>query len=181
MYAQHPQIFVGGWWPAFPPGTGGSPYIVSGEASSRMTQLVAMEGGCFGLVCCQVVSEAGAEKMKMTGFPWFVFPGGGFTTIYGPDGSALTSPIDPGEEKVAYATISLDKINEVKLVADTMGNYSRFDLLRTVVHGKNWAPASYGLEELQAFEDTKQNEIKNADNSCTYQPSIKAEAGSVKV
>ncbi|KAK1226650.1 hypothetical protein PQX77_010362 [Marasmius sp. AFHP31] len=181
MYAQHPQIFVGGWWPAFPPGTGGSPYIVSGEASSRMTQSVAMEGGCFGLVCCQVVSEAGAEKMKMTGFPWFVFPGGGFTTIYGPDGSALTPPIDPGEEKVAYATISLDKINEVKLVADTMGNYSRFDLLRTVVHGKNWAPASYGLEELQAFENTKQNEIKNADNSCTYQPSIKAEAGSVKV
>ncbi|KAJ8092884.1 hypothetical protein PM082_023517 [Marasmius tenuissimus] len=181
MYAQHPQIFVGGWWPAFPPGTGGSPYIVSGEASSRMTQSVAMEGGCFGLVCCQVVSEAGAEKMKMTGFPWFVFPGGGFTTIYGPDGSALTPPIDPGEEKVAYATISLDKINEVKLVADTMGNYSRFDLLRTVVHGKNWAPASYGLEELQAFEDTKQNEIKNADNSCTYQPPIKAEAGSVKV
>ncbi|KAF9527602.1 carbon-nitrogen hydrolase [Crepidotus variabilis] len=122
FYSQHPQIFVGGWWPAFPAGTGGSPYIVSGEASSRMTQSVAMEGGCFGLVCCQVVSEAGAEKMKMTGFPWFKFPGGGFSTIYGPDGSALTSPIDPGEEKIVYATISLDKINEVKLVADTMGN-----------------------------------------------------------
>ncbi|KAL0570058.1 hypothetical protein V5O48_011900 [Marasmius crinis-equi] len=175
FYSQHPQIFVGGWWPAFPPGTGGSPYIVSGEASSRMTQSVSMEGGCFGLVCCQVVSEAGAEKMKMTGFPWFKFPGGGFTTIYGPDGSALTAPIDDGEEKVVYATISLDKINEVKLVADTMGNYSRFDLLRTVVHGKNWAPAAYGLEELQSFEDAKQNEVKNAANSATYQSQVKTE------
>lgn len=46
-----------------------------------MTQLVAMEGGCFGLVCCHVVSEEGAKKMKMTGFPWFKFPGGGFTTV----------------------------------------------------------------------------------------------------
>lgn len=46
-----------------------------------MTQLVAMEGGCFGLVCCQVVSVAGAEKMKLTGFPWFEFPGGGFSTV----------------------------------------------------------------------------------------------------
>ncbi|KAL0951367.1 hypothetical protein HGRIS_008068 [Hohenbuehelia grisea] len=122
FYAQHPQIFVGGWWPAFPPFTGGSPYIVSGEASSRMTQLVAMEGGCFALVGCQVVSEAGAKKMKMTGFPWFKFPGGGFSTIYGPDGSHLTEPVDPGVEAILYAEISLDKIAEVKIVADMMGN-----------------------------------------------------------
>jgi len=40
-----------------------------------------MEGGCFGLVCCHVVSEEGAEKMKMKGFPWFEFPGGGFSCV----------------------------------------------------------------------------------------------------
>lgn len=72
---------MGGWWPAFLPYQGGAPYIVSGEASSRMSQLVAMEGGCFGIVGCQVVSEAGAAKMKMTGFPWFKFPGGGFSCV----------------------------------------------------------------------------------------------------
>ncbi|KAF9260827.1 carbon-nitrogen hydrolase [Marasmius fiardii PR-910] len=168
FYSQHPQIFVGGWWPAFPAGQGGSPYIVSGEASSRMTQLVAMEGGCFGLVCCQVVTEAGADKMRMTGFPWFKFPGGGFSTIYGPDGSALAPPVDPGVETVVYATISLDKINEVKLVADTMGNYSRFDLLHTVVRGKNWSPAVYGLPEEQDVETEKQEDIKNGVNSAQY-------------
>jgi hypothetical protein len=43
--------------------------------------MVSMEGGCFGLACCHVVSEAGAEKMKILGFPWFTFPGGGFTTV----------------------------------------------------------------------------------------------------
>ncbi len=104
-----------------------------------MSQLVAMEGGCFGIVGCQVVSEAGAAKMKMTGFPWFKFPGGGFSCvrlhcqsswgsstnqlqIYGPDGSTLTEPVDPGVEAILYAEISLDKIAEVKIVADTMGN-----------------------------------------------------------
>ncbi|ESK97956.1 cyanide hydratase [Moniliophthora roreri MCA 2997] len=172
FYSQLPQIFVGGWWPAFPAGQGGSPYIVSGEASSRMTQLVAMEGGCFGLVCCQVVSEAGAEKMKMTGFPWFKFPGGGFSTVYGPDGSALAPPVDPGEEAIVYATISLDKINEVKLVADTMGNYSRFDLFHTVVHGKNWAPATYDSAEEEALASAKQNEIPNAANSANFRPAV---------
>ena len=42
--------------------------------------------------------------------------------IYGPDGSQLAEPIDPGVKAIVYADISLDKINEVKLVADIMGN-----------------------------------------------------------
>ncbi|KAJ7225645.1 carbon-nitrogen hydrolase [Mycena pura] len=124
FYSQHPQIFVGAWWPAFPPGTGGSPYIVSGEASSRMTQMVAMEGGCFGLACCHV--------------------------IYGPDGSTLAKAADPGVEEIVYAEISLSKIDEVKLVADIMGNYSRMDLLHTVAHGKNWDPIEYKDDEADA-------------------------------
>jgi len=160
FYSQHPQIFVGAWWPAFAPGTGGSPYIVSGEASSRMTQMVAMEGGCFGLACCHVVSEAGAEKMKIAGFPWFTFPGGGFSTIYGPDGSTLARAEDPGVEQIVYADISLSKIDEVKTVADITGNYSRLDLFHTVVHGKNWDPITYSDDEAQAAHE-RAGEIDN--------------------
>ncbi|KAJ7583042.1 carbon-nitrogen hydrolase [Mycena floridula] len=96
------SILIGSWLLAFPPLTGGSPYIVSAESCSRMTQMVSMEGGCFGLACSQI-------KMKLTGFPWFVFPGGGFATIYGPDGAQLTKSVDPGVETVVYADISLDK------------------------------------------------------------------------
>ncbi|KAK0484338.1 nitrilase [Armillaria luteobubalina] len=141
FYSQHPQIFVGGWWPAFVPHAGGSPYIVSGEASSRMSQLVSMEGGIFGIVCCQVVSEVGAEKMKVLGYPWFTFPGGGFSVV------------------IVYADISLDKINEVKLVADIMGNYSRFDLFHTEVHGKNWLPITHSDKE----EEEKESKEQRAD------------------
>lgn len=166
FYSQHPQIFVGGWWPAFVPHAGGSPYIVSGEASSRMSQLVSMEGGIFGIVCCQVVSEVGAEKMKVLGYPWFTFPGGGFSVIYGPDGSALTELVDPGKEVIVYADISLDKINEVKLVADIMGNYSRFDLFHTEVHGKNWLPITHSDEEEEEKESKEQRaDIDNEGNS----------------
>ncbi|KAJ7487461.1 nitrilase [Mycena galericulata] len=145
FYSQHPQIFVGAWWPAFAPGTGGSPYIVSGEASSRMTQMVAMEGGCFGLACCHVVSEEGAEKMKLTG--------GGFSTIYGPDGSTLAKAADPGTEQIVYADISLSKIDEVKTVADITGNYSRNDLFHTVAHGKNWDSIEYAGDEAEAARE----------------------------
>ncbi|KAF7310801.1 Cyanide hydratase [Mycena chlorophos] len=169
FYSQHPQIFVGAWWPAFAPGTGGSPFIVSGEASSRMTQMVSMEGGCFGLACCHVVSEAGAAKMKILGFPWFEFPGGGFAAvrvsdgfrsrlnvaqIYGPDGSTLSKAAEPGTEEIVYAEISLSQIDEVKIVADITGNYSRFDLFKTVAHGKNWNAVEYVDEdEAKAAEE----------------------------
>ncbi|KAF9260163.1 carbon-nitrogen hydrolase, partial [Marasmius fiardii PR-910] len=122
FYSQHPQIFVGAWPPFFPASHGGSSFASSAEGASRMTQFVAMEGGCFGLACSPVVSEAGAAKMKIAGFPWFKFPDGGFTTIYGRDGSALTPPVDPAEETIVYATISLDKIDEAKLVAGIVGN-----------------------------------------------------------
>ncbi|KAG9124593.1 hypothetical protein FRC07_011012 [Ceratobasidium sp. 392] len=164
FYSQHPQIFVGGWWPAFAPHEGNSPYIVSGEASSRMTQMVAMEGSAFGIVGCQIVSKEGAEKMKLTGFPWFKFPGGGFSTIYGPDGSQLVEPVDPGVEAILYADISLDKIDEVKLVADNQGNYSRHDLFHLAVHNKgshNWHASSYENPEEQATADSIHGEINN--------------------
>ncbi|KAG8705388.1 hypothetical protein FRC09_002985 [Ceratobasidium sp. 395] len=152
--SQHPQIFVGGWWPAFAPHEGNSPYIVSGEASSRMTQMVAMEGSAFGIVGCQV----------LTGFPWFKFPGGGFSTIYGPDGSQLVEPVDPGVEAILYADISLDKIDEVKLVADNQGNYSRHDLFHLAVHNKgssNWYASSYENPEDRAVVNNIRGEINN--------------------
>ncbi|KAJ7887497.1 putative nitrilase [Mycena olivaceomarginata] len=161
FYSQHPQIFVGGWLPAFPPGTGGSPYIMSGEACSRMTQMVSMEGGCFGLACCHVVSEAGAEKMKLTGFPWFTFPGGGFSIIYGPDGSTLARAGDAGVEQIVYADISLSKIDEVKTVADIMGNYSRHDLLHTVAHGENWDAVVYNDHKEAEAARERDGEIHN--------------------
>ncbi|ELU37431.1 nitrilase, putative [Rhizoctonia solani AG-1 IA] len=150
FYSQHPQIFVGGWWPAFAPHEGGSPYIVSGEASSRMTQMVAMEGSAFGIVGCQVVSKEGAEKMKLTGFPWFKFPGGGFSTastIYGPDGSQLVEPVDPGVETILYADISLDKIDEVKLVADNQ------QAAVNTIHGEVNNLVSLGLKAVDGDDE----------------------------
>ncbi|KAG7446656.1 uncharacterized protein BT62DRAFT_932102 [Guyanagaster necrorhizus] len=146
MYTQYPQLFVASWPAAFPPYTGGSPYSFSCEACSRMSQFVAIEGGCFGIVASTVISEKGAERMELTGFPWFKFPGGGFSVIYGPDGSSLTEPVDPDAETIIYADISLDKIAEAKIVTDIMGNYSRFDLLSTTVHSRKQVPVTYVAE-----------------------------------
>jgi hypothetical protein len=80
--------------------------------------------------------------------------------IYGPDGSTLARAADAGVEQIVYADISLSKIDEVKTVADIMGNYSRMDLLHTVAHGKNWDAVSYGENEAGAARE-RAGEIDN--------------------
>ncbi|CAE6341100.1 unnamed protein product [Rhizoctonia solani] len=122
MYTQHPQIFVGAWPPAWGSAPGGNMYINSAEAWQRMSQGVSMEGSMYGLVATQVVSKEGAEKMKIDKFPWYSFPGGGFSAIFGPDGASLAEPIDPGKEGILYANISLDRIDDVKLIADNQAS-----------------------------------------------------------
>ncbi|KAJ8454088.1 hypothetical protein ONZ45_g19441 [Pleurotus djamor] len=97
----------------------------------------------------------------MSGYPWFKFPGGGFSCVYGPDGSTLTKPVDPGEEAILYADISLSKIAEVKIVADTMGNYSRNDLLHVVAHGKNHDKVKYEDPEEAEAAKAHAREVDN--------------------
>ncbi|TFY77606.1 hypothetical protein EWM64_g6408 [Hericium alpestre] len=122
FYSQNPQLFVGGWPPAFPAEMDGVPWSVSNEGFSSVSRNIAVEGGCFAIVATQVVSKHGAEIMKISHWPWFEFPGGGFATIYGPDGSQLTPLTDPAAEAIVIAEISLDAIVLNKFVGDIMGN-----------------------------------------------------------
>ncbi|KAJ8522125.1 hypothetical protein ONZ45_g1259 [Pleurotus djamor] len=160
MYAQHPQMFVGSWPPAFKPNQGGAPYSISGEGCSRMSQVVAIEGGCYGIISTQVVSQAGAEKLKIAGFPWVTVPGGGFACIFAPDGTQITKPTDPAEETIVYADISLDVISEVKLIGDIVGNYSRPDLFHIVARGENLNHVTYDGQD----EDEAERHRRNTDN-----------------
>lgn len=56
-------------------------------------------------------------------------PGGGFSMIYGPDGAELAKPLDPGEEGILYADIDVSSRALAKHNLDTVGHYSRPDLL----------------------------------------------------
>ncbi|KAJ8081146.1 hypothetical protein PM082_017989 [Marasmius tenuissimus] len=55
--------------------------------------------------------------------------GGGLAAIYGPDGRDLVQTLSPMEEGILYADINLDDLLMAKLVVDSVGHYSRPDLL----------------------------------------------------
>ena len=88
-----------------------------------------MEGACFVLVCSQVLTEESKAKTRLEGFDYARCPGGGFSSIYGPDGTELTKPLDPGVEGIVYADVDLAYRAMAQQNLDLVGHYSRPDLL----------------------------------------------------
>jgi aliphatic nitrilase len=60
--------------------------------------------------------------------------GGGFTRIYGPDGSPLAEPIPEDQEGILYADLDLGMIPLAKAAADPSGHYSRPDVTRLMLN-----------------------------------------------
>jgi nitrilase len=115
-------------------------YHETGEASSRASQFMAIEGQTFVLVASQVLTEENLEKNNLVGnhvtktvsfrpSPCSVQlicaqPGGGFSNIFGPESKALWEPVDPGWEGVPKADNNLRDIDYAKTFIDVTGHYS---------------------------------------------------------
>ncbi|GES63185.1 cyanide hydratase [Aspergillus terreus] len=104
-------------------------YHITGEMSARLSQVMALEGATFVLVCTQILTEKSREKCQLSDFVYAKTPGGGFSRIFGPDGAELVKPLPPGEEGILYADIDLHKKALAKHNLDVVGHYSRPDLL----------------------------------------------------
>ncbi|KAJ4191120.1 hypothetical protein NW767_011155 [Fusarium falciforme] len=99
-----------------------------------------MEGACFVLVCSQVLTEAGETSIRLENFDYAQCPGGGFSMIYGPDGSELCKPLEPGQEGILDADVDLKMRAMMQQNLDLLGHYSRPDLLSLRVQTKPALP-----------------------------------------
>lgn len=88
-----------------------------------------MESGTFVLHCTQVIGEKGIKAMKTGGQAIMSAPGGGHTTIFGPDGRVMTEPIPEDKEGIIYADLDMDELVRTKMFVDSTGHYSRPDVL----------------------------------------------------
>ncbi|KAE8152513.1 carbon-nitrogen hydrolase [Aspergillus avenaceus] len=137
-YSQDVDIHVASWphmWKV--PSWG---YHNSDEASSRFSQVLAMEGACYVMVCTQIVTEEGKARSNIPDFEWMKLPGGGFAVIYGPDGNPLTESLGAGKEGIIYSDIDLRNRTKAKQSLDVVGHYSRPDLLSLQVTAEAASP-----------------------------------------
>jgi nitrilase len=138
MYAQHEEVHVAAW-----PSLSiyrDIAYALGPEVNNAASLIYAVEGGCFVLAPCAVISQEmfdllcdTPEKAHLLN-PRTNRPGGGFTVIYGPDGRALCEPLAEDQEGILYAQLDPALITLAKATADPAGHYARADAVRLVIN-----------------------------------------------
>jgi nitrilase len=138
MYAQDEQVHVAAW-PSF---SMYEPFAhaLSAETNNAASKIYAVEGSCFVLAPCAVITQAMVDELVDSDDKRaYVHAGGGHAVIYGPDGSPLVAKLPENEEGLLIAEIDLGMIGVAKNAADPAGHYSRPDVLRLLFNNK---PAS---------------------------------------
>ncbi|WP_158807835.1 carbon-nitrogen hydrolase family protein [Beijerinckia sp. L45] len=145
MYAQNEQVHIAAW-PGFSLYKGVA-YSLGAEVSLAATQTYALEGGCFVLAPSAVTSQAMVDLMCDTDEKRRLLEvGGGFSMIYGPDGSPLVERKPETWEGVICQEIDLAKISLAKAAADPAGHYARADVTRLLINRRpNVRVQEFGL------------------------------------
>ncbi|MBL7205577.1 MAG: carbon-nitrogen hydrolase family protein [Desulfobacteraceae bacterium] len=133
MFSMNEQIHVASW-PSFSLYRGMA-YALGPELNTAASQIYAAEGQCFVLAACATVSSEMIEMLCDTPDKRDMLKsGGGFSRIFGPDGSPLAEPLPEDVEGIIYANIDLGMISIAKSTADPVGHYARPDVTRLLLN-----------------------------------------------
>lgn len=102
-----------------------------------VSMVYAVEGGCFVLGPCAVMSKAMVDELCDTPDKHqLVHVGGGHAVIYGPDGRPLVEKLPEDAEGLLIAELDLGLIGVAKNAMDTVGHYSRPDVHTLLLNKK---------------------------------------------
>lgn len=161
MYAQNEQIHCAAW-----PNLAlyeGTAYALGHQVNNSASMIYAVEGSCFVVAPCSLVNKAMQDEVCQ-GDPEkeALCPlGGGYTAIYGPDGSELADRIAPDQEGIMVADIDLHLIGYAKAAADPVGHYAKRDSTRLLVNRKKQR-AVIDFDDASGFEDVVETATADA-------------------
>jgi nitrilase len=120
----------------------------------------ALESGCFVVNATGYLTpEQRSEVARGTGLDG-ALGGGCFTAIVSPEGALLAAPLTDGEGMVV-ADLDMALITKRKRMMDSVGHYSRPELLRLVIDRETHAPISE-LRRPTTEEDTRHGDVAPA-------------------
>ena len=155
MYSMHEQVHIAAWpsFSCYP-----QAYALGPELNCAVAQVYAVEGQCYVLSSCGVISQEMYDLLVETEEQAELLNvGGGFAQIYAPDGRPVCEPIPETEEGLLIAEIDLGAIAIAKSFADPVGHYARPDVMRLLLN-RNQQPkveefSAEGFEEVSAEQD----------------------------
>ncbi|MDO6727967.1 carbon-nitrogen hydrolase family protein [Cognatishimia sp. 1_MG-2023] len=165
MYSDNEQIHCAAW-PNLSLYKGGA-YALGHEVNNGASMLYAVEGSCFVIAACALVSKeqqdilCEGDPMKESLCP----VGGGYTKIYAPDGQSIGNVIPDTEEGIVFADIDLGMIAYAKAAADPAGHYARPDVTRLMINRKAQRPVMAFDETsgLSLVDDSETAELQDAE------------------
>jgi len=134
MFSMHEQVHISAWpsFSCYP-----QAYSLGPDLNRAVSQTYAVEGGCFVLAPCGVVSQEMYDLMVDTeAQAELINIGGGFAQIYAPDGSPMCEALPETADGLLFADIDLGAIAIAKSFADPVGHYARPDVLRLAFNQK---------------------------------------------
>jgi len=105
MYAQNEQIHCAAW-----PNLAlyeGRAYALGHQVNNAASMIYAVEGGCFVIAACALVSKEQQDILRQSDPPKKALcpQGGGYTRIFAPDGQSIGSDLAHTEEGLVMADI----------------------------------------------------------------------------
>lgn len=135
MFSMGEQIHVASW-PSFSLYRGAATAL-GPEVNTAASRVYAVEGQTFVVAPCSVVGPAAQELFADTEQKrQLLRQGGGFTRIYGPEGTELAEPLPEDQEGILYADLDFSLIAIAKSAADPVGHYSRPDVFRLLFNSR---------------------------------------------
>lgn len=165
MYSKHEEIHVAGW-PSFCLYRDMA-YALSPEVNiDGASMMYGVEGGCFVLASVAVVGQDcfdmlcdTPDKAQLLN-PRTGKPGGGYSRIFGPDGSQLAEAIPEDQEGMLYADLDPDMIAIAKAAADPVGHYARPDVLSLVINRSKRSVVHEAHDDAPEFELERVSELE---------------------
>ena len=132
MYSMHEQVHIAAWpsFSCYP-----QAYSLGPQANGAASQVYALEGQCFVLAPCGVVSQDMIDLLVETDDQAsLIRAGGGFAQVYAPDGRPMCEPLPEHTDGLLFAELDLAAIAVAKSFADPVGHYSRPDVARLLLN-----------------------------------------------
>lgn len=151
MYSLHEQIHCAAWpsFSCYP-----DAFSLGPEANTSASQVYALEGGCFVVSACGLVSADMIELLVENEIhEQLLKQGGGHARIFGPDGRSLAQPLPENSEGILIADIDIEDIVIAKAFNDPVGHYSRPDVTQLLVNWQAKPPAIAEKESELALQN----------------------------
>ncbi|WP_232667097.1 carbon-nitrogen hydrolase family protein [Pseudonocardia sp. TRM90224] len=134
MYGMGEQVHVASWPNLAEPEL---VYALSHEANLRVSQVYALEGGCYVVAATTMLGEAGLTLFAQgDGEKAALLCGGsgGFAQVFAPDGRPIGRTLSPRQEGLVLADIDLGLLPLAKSLLDPTGHYGRPDVAQLLLN-----------------------------------------------